>query len=52
LEGTHGGLDRISSLAFFLTDDPLLQPSTAISITDALAAFEPADDGLACKKDR
>jgi hypothetical protein len=47
LEGTHGGLDRISSLAFFLTDDPLLQPSEAISINDALAAFEATNDGLA-----
>jgi hypothetical protein len=51
LEGTHGGLDRISSLAFFLTDDPLLQPSAAIPISDALAAFEPTVDGLACKRD-
>jgi hypothetical protein len=51
LEGTHGGLDRISSLAFFLTDDPLLQPSAAIPITEGLAAFEPTVDGLACKRD-
>jgi len=52
LEGTHGGLDRLSSLAFFLTDDPRLQPPAAISINDALAAFEPTGDGLACKKPR
>jgi hypothetical protein len=50
LEGTHGGLDSLSSLAFFLTDDPQLQPPAAISINDALAAFEQTGDGLACKK--
>jgi hypothetical protein len=49
LEGTHGGLDSISSLAFFMADDPQLQPSEAIRIEDALAAFEPTDDGLAHK---
>ena len=37
LEGTHGGLDAVSSLGFFLTDDPALQPSFAVRSDQALA---------------
>jgi hypothetical protein len=36
LEGTHGGLDRTSSTAFFLSDDPRLQPTSPIHISEAL----------------
>ncbi len=36
LEGTHGGLDRESSLAFFLSDDPALGGGVALHVTEAL----------------
>jgi len=39
LEGTHGGLDRESSLGFFVSDDPGLVPDGAVSAPDALDAF-------------
>ena len=41
LEGTHGGLDRDSSLGFFLTDDPLLNDRPALHAAEALEAVVP-----------
>ena len=41
LEGTHGGLDRESSLAFLLTDDPSFTDAPALSVRDALRSFSP-----------
>jgi len=46
LEGTHGGLDRDSSLAFFLTDDPEIAPHGPLSADRALAMFAPL---VACR---
>lgn len=37
LEGTHGGLDRESSLAFFLSDDPTLGNGVPLHVAEALA---------------
>jgi hypothetical protein len=37
LEGTHGGLDRESSLGFFLTDDPALAAAEFVHAEQALA---------------
>lgn len=37
LEGTHGGLDRESSLGFFLTDDPALAAASFVRAEQALA---------------
>lgn len=39
LEGTHGGLDRESTLGFFLADDPALQPGRAVRADRALTDF-------------
>ena len=36
LEGTHGGLDRESSLAFFLSDDPALGNGAPLHVSEAL----------------
>lgn len=36
LEGTHGGLDRTSSLGFFLTNDPDRRDKFALAIDEAL----------------
>ena len=38
-EGTHGGLDRDSSFAFFLVNDRALQPTSAVSANQALASW-------------
>ena len=46
LEGTHGGLDADSTIGFFMTDDPDLQPATAIRAEQALAAFAGMNDCL------
>jgi len=46
LEGTHGGLDRESSLAFFLSDDPALGSGAPMHVTEALvqiAGLEPCE---------
>jgi hypothetical protein len=37
LEGTHGGLDSVSSMGFFLVNDPASDPGRAVSSTDALS---------------
>jgi hypothetical protein len=39
LEGTHGGLDRESSLGFLLVDDPAFAMPPAVRANAALAAF-------------
>jgi hypothetical protein len=41
LEGTHGGLDSISSVGIFMTNDPAIDPGRAISAAEALS-FIPA----------
>ncbi len=37
LEGTHGGLDRDSSLGFFMTNDPTYDPERSVRAEQALA---------------
>ena len=44
LEGTHGALDAVASLGFFLADDPGLQPSFAVRSDQALAPLAGARD--------
>lgn len=44
LEGTHGALDAVASLGFFLADDPALQPSFAVRSDQALAPLAGARD--------
>lgn len=39
LEGTHGGLDRGSTLGFYQSSDPRLQPANALRATEALRVF-------------
>jgi len=39
LEGTHGGLDRQSSLGFLLASDPARQPEGVVAAEDALSAW-------------
>jgi len=39
LEGTHGGLDRDSTLGFFVSNDPALVPDSAIRAQNALDSF-------------
>ncbi len=39
LKGTHGGLDRESSLGVFLTNDPELAPAAAVQASRALASL-------------
>ena len=46
LEGTHGGLDAVSSVGFFMTDDPATQPSSAVRSEQALANFAASRDCL------
>ena len=46
LEGTHGGLDADSTVGFFMTDDPDLQPATAVRAEQALAPFSGLNDCL------
>ena len=42
LEGTHGGLDRASSLGFYLTNDPDRAPAgDALRVTDVLLDLHP-----------
>jgi hypothetical protein len=41
-EGTHGGLDRDSSLGFFLASDPGRQPGGPLRADGALTAWAPA----------
>jgi hypothetical protein len=38
-EGTHGGLDRASTLGFFLTDDPTPNSESAMRVDHALTAW-------------
>jgi hypothetical protein len=40
LQGTHGGLDRDSSLGFFLTNDPDTPPGLGLKADDALLGLE------------
>ncbi|MBK9178391.1 MAG: alkaline phosphatase family protein [Acidimicrobiales bacterium] len=42
LEGTHGGLDRESSLGFFLADDPTLAMPLVVRADEALAPLADA----------
>jgi hypothetical protein len=42
IEGTHGGLDRESSLGFLLTDDTSVAPAGVLRASEALAPFLPA----------
>jgi hypothetical protein len=42
LEGTHGGLDRDSTLGFLLVSDPALAPPRAVRADVALAPFADA----------
>lgn len=37
LEGTHGGLDRASTLGFFLSDEAATQPKSAVPAENALS---------------
>jgi len=46
LEGTHGGLDRISTVGFFLSDDPAFQPDGAVRAEHALTGFAGLNDCL------
>jgi hypothetical protein len=46
MEGTHGGLDRESTLGFFLTTDPSLQPSSVAVVADR--ALQPFADFGEC----
>jgi hypothetical protein len=39
MEGTHGGLDRDSTMGFLLTDDPALAPPPVVRADRALAPF-------------
>jgi hypothetical protein len=39
IEGTHGGLDRDSSLGFLLTDDAAAPPRAVVRASEALAPF-------------
>jgi hypothetical protein len=39
IEGTHGGLDRDSSLGFLLTDDAAASPPPVVRASEALAPF-------------
>ena len=41
LEGTHGGLDSVSSSGFFLVNDPSLDPGRPVSSSDALTFLGP-----------
>ncbi len=41
LEGTHGGLDRDSTLGFFMTDDPEIAPGGPLRADRAMAALSP-----------
>jgi len=48
IEGTHGGLDRESSLGFFLTNDASILPGgSAVPADESLAAFAEFADCLA-----
>jgi len=51
LEGTHGGLDADSSVGFFMTDDPIYQPSGALRAEQALAPFAGMNDCLVVTDD-
>jgi hypothetical protein len=42
MEGTHGGLDRASTMGFLLTDDPALAPPPVVRADRALAPFAAA----------
>ncbi len=39
LEGTHGGLDRASSLGVLMSDDPALAAAAPVHVDDAMARF-------------
>jgi len=40
LEGTHGGLDAVSSLGFLLVNDPAIDPGRAVSAVGALSFLD------------